>query len=310
MKTLVYGAGVLGSLYAAVLKNAGKEVTLLARGKRLEELKEHGLIIENLLEEKTINTKIDLIENKLSEKDDFDLILVVMQKNHVQSILPDLAKYSTNATVVILGNNGTGIEEYKDILDAQRIILGFPGAAGKRDGYVMRVVFDSEKSNITMGELSGEVTPRIQKIKKFLESAKIPVKLSENIDAWLKVHIALISPLANVYFYLKNQNKTMAEAPQGVEMATNAIIEGVKVLKKLGYPILPKKFRLILLFPRKLKKIIGDLHKGKWYDVALKSHAEYAKTEMRRIADEFQVLVKKAGISTPNINQLYEFAPN
>ena len=78
----------------------------------------------------------------------------------------------------------------------------------------------------------------------------------------------------------------------------------------MKYPILPKKFRLILLFPKKLKKIIGNLHKGKWYDIALKGHAEYAKTEMRRISDEFQVLVKKAGIPTPNINKLHEYAPN
>jgi len=310
MRTLVYGAGVLGSLYAAILKKAGKDVSLLARGKRLEELKEHGLIIENLLEKRLISTKIDLVDSRLSDEHNFDLILVVMQKTQVQSILPDLSKYSKDATVVILGNNGTGIEEYKDILNPNRIILGFPSAGGKREGHVMRVVFDSKKSSITMGEMSGKVTDRITKIQSFLEGAGIPVKLSKNIDAWLKVHIALVSPLANVYFYLKQQGKSMSDSPEGLEMATNAIIEGVKVLKKLKYPILPKKFRLMLLFPKKLKKIIGNLHKGKWYDIALKGHAEYAREEMRRIADEFQNLVKQANIPTPNINKLYEYAPN
>ena len=309
MRTLVYGAGVLGSLYAAILKKAGKEVSILARGKRLEELKQHGLIVENLLEERTISTPIDLVDSRLSEEHDYDLILVVMQKTQVESILPDLSKFSKNATVVILGNNGTGNEEYKEKLDPKRIILGFPSAGGKRDGHIMRVVFDSKKSSIIIGETSGKVTERIKKIQSFLEEAGIPVKLSKNIDAWLKVHIALVSPLANVYFYLKEQGKSMSESPEALDMVTSAIIESVKVLKKLGYPILPKKFRLILLFPKKLKKIIGNLHKGKWYDIALKGHAEYAQTEMRRIADEFQVLVKKSGISTPNIDKLYEYAP-
>ncbi|MBN2157460.1 MAG: NAD-binding protein [Candidatus Lokiarchaeota archaeon] len=78
MKTLVYGAGVLGSLYAAVLKLSGKDVTLLARGKRLEELRDHGLVIENLITEKTIQTKIDLIDSKLTENNNFDLILVII----------------------------------------------------------------------------------------------------------------------------------------------------------------------------------------------------------------------------------------
>jgi 2-dehydropantoate 2-reductase len=309
MKTLVVGAGVLGSLYASVLKLAEKDVSLLARGKRLQELKEHGLIVENLLEEKTYRCKIDLVEEKLSEHRDYDLILVVMQKNHVATILPDLAKYTTGV-VVILGNNGTGWEQYKEFIDPNRIILGFPGAAGKRDGYKMKVVFDSSKSNITIGEMSGKVTNRLEKIGTFLRSAGIPVKFSKNIDAWLKTHIALVSPLANVYYYLKSQERSLSESPEGLDLATNAILEGVKVLKKLNYSILPKKFKLITIFPKKLKKILAKLHHGKWYDIALKGHAEYAKKEMRRISDEFQVLVKKSGINTPAINKLHEYAPN
>lgn len=309
MKTLIYGAGVIGSLYASVLKQNGKNVTLLARGKRLEELKEHGLIVENLLEKKTYNTKIDLVENRLSEQDDFDLILVIMQKNHVDAILPDLAKYSTNAIVVILGNNGTGWDEYKDKLDPKRIILGFGGVAGKRDGHIMQTIFDSEKSNMTIGEASGEVTPRLEKIKEFLGSGGIPVKFSENIDAWLKMHIALVSPLANAYFKSKSEGKSMTES-NSLDLAVKAILEGAQVLKELKIPILPKKFRLILFVPRLLKKKLVQMYNGKWFDIALKGHAEYAKVEMKRISDEFQILVKKSGLKAIAINELHKYAPN
>jgi hypothetical protein len=38
-KILVFGAGPIGSFFAARLQEAGKDVTLLARGKRLEDLK-------------------------------------------------------------------------------------------------------------------------------------------------------------------------------------------------------------------------------------------------------------------------------
>ncbi len=40
MKILFYGAGVLGSLYAARLQESGQEVSILARGQRLAQ---HGL---------------------------------------------------------------------------------------------------------------------------------------------------------------------------------------------------------------------------------------------------------------------------
>ena len=40
MKILVYGAGTIGSLYAAKLKDAGHDVTILARGRRLHEIRD------------------------------------------------------------------------------------------------------------------------------------------------------------------------------------------------------------------------------------------------------------------------------
>lgn len=46
-RILVYGAGVLGSLYAARLAESGKDVTILARGQRLRELWEHGIVLED-----------------------------------------------------------------------------------------------------------------------------------------------------------------------------------------------------------------------------------------------------------------------
>jgi len=45
----VIGAGVNGSICAAGLSNAGINVTVLARGKRYEELRDEGIIFENLL---------------------------------------------------------------------------------------------------------------------------------------------------------------------------------------------------------------------------------------------------------------------
>lgn len=43
MKILIYGAGVLGAYVAYELKRVGHEVTILARGRRYEELKEKGV---------------------------------------------------------------------------------------------------------------------------------------------------------------------------------------------------------------------------------------------------------------------------
>jgi hypothetical protein len=43
---LFFGAGVLGSVYAARLHEAGVDVTVLARGRRLADIREHGIVLE------------------------------------------------------------------------------------------------------------------------------------------------------------------------------------------------------------------------------------------------------------------------
>ncbi len=44
MRVLIYGTGVIGSLYAVLLAEAGINVTVYARGKRLQSLLLKGLL--------------------------------------------------------------------------------------------------------------------------------------------------------------------------------------------------------------------------------------------------------------------------
>ena len=46
MQILVYGAGNIGSPCAAKLKESGNDVTILARGPRLQEIHEHGIVLQ------------------------------------------------------------------------------------------------------------------------------------------------------------------------------------------------------------------------------------------------------------------------
>ena len=49
MKILVYGAGVIGTLYAARLRQGGHLVTLLARNQRLADIRRYGLALEDIV---------------------------------------------------------------------------------------------------------------------------------------------------------------------------------------------------------------------------------------------------------------------
>ena len=44
-----YGAGNIGSLYAGLLKESGQDVSILARGKRLADIRDHGIRLANFV---------------------------------------------------------------------------------------------------------------------------------------------------------------------------------------------------------------------------------------------------------------------
>lgn len=49
MRVLIYGAGVIGSLYAALISEAGVDVSVYARGNRLKELQMYGLRYKKIM---------------------------------------------------------------------------------------------------------------------------------------------------------------------------------------------------------------------------------------------------------------------
>ena len=61
MKILVYGAGVLGCNLARNLFRAGKDVTLLARGKWAEEIRRNGLRIKDKFSLRTSVSRIPVV---------------------------------------------------------------------------------------------------------------------------------------------------------------------------------------------------------------------------------------------------------
>jgi len=89
-KILVFGAGVLGSIYAARFKQSGQDVTILARGQRFKEITVNGIELEDALSGRKNNVKLTVVE-KLEPDDIYDLIVVLVRKNQISDILPILS---------------------------------------------------------------------------------------------------------------------------------------------------------------------------------------------------------------------------
>jgi len=131
MRFLVIGAGNIGSLYAAKLAQSSQEVTVLARGERLVEIRRHGIELEHAVSGERTRTPLQVVD-RLDPVDAYDVVLVVLPKQRIAEVLPVLAANDRTPSVMFFGNNAAGPAAMTDALGHDRVLFGFPGAAGVR----------------------------------------------------------------------------------------------------------------------------------------------------------------------------------
>lgn len=307
MRVLVFGAGPLGSLFAARLKQGGLDVTLLARGRRLQDLKKHGVVLRNWNTEQEETIKVNLIE-KLQPGDVYDLILVVMRKNSALKILPILAA-NQSKQVLFLMNNAAGPNAFVEALGESRVLVGFPGAAGYRESHKVAYINaeEDQPAGVYIGEPHGGISERLKAVAAIIRRGRFlePI-IHEHMDAWSKCHVALLFPsLAPALYLCYTDNYRMARTRDALVLAWRAIKEGFQVLRKLGYPITPHIFRYFLLIPEPIMVfLLVRVLRNPKMEVAMVRHAEVIRDEVQQLNGEFLELVKESGIFTPTIQFL------
>ena len=304
MDILVVGAGVLGSLYAAKLHAAGHHVTVLARGERLAEIRQRGLRLIDETTGESLAAPVAVTDH-LGPADAYELVLVLVRKNQVASLLPMLAANRHTPNVLFMLNNAAGPREMLSALGRERVLFGFPGAGGQREQGVVRYRLVARVQPTLLGELDGRRTPRVERAAQALREAGFPVVVSDNIDAWLKTHVALVSPIANALYLAGGSNDRLARTPDGLLLMVRAVKEGLRVLRALAIPITPARYRLLAWLPEPLLlAVLRRAFDTPAAELVMARHANAARGEMRQLAAEFQSLVRAAGLPTPAIDAL------
>lgn len=307
MKLLVYGAGVLGSLYAAKLKEAGHDAAILARGKRLEEIKTNGLVLEDAARGTKTVTRIDVVE-ALNPDDAYDTVFVIVPKQQVGSVLPVLSANKSSKSIMFMLNNPSGLDEWAQAAGPARLLVGFPGAAGSRqDGIVRYRILPKLMQPTTIGEPQGTAGDRINALKGALQKAGFPTSVCTNMDAWLKYHVAWTSPMLNAIYVAGGNGPALAADRATMRLMIQAIREGFAVLKALGFPLTPSKLRVNWdLFPISAMLVSTPLiFKSKLFEDVAGGHARAALPEFKVLSDEFQVLARSTNLPTPAIDELH-----
>ena len=304
MKVLVYGAGNMGSLYAALLGRSGQDVTILARGRRLADIREHGIRLAPALGGAPTDVVVDVVE-RLGSDDAYDLVLVALPCHEVANVLPMLRANRRTPSVMFFGNNAAGPAAMVEALGRDRVLLGFPGAAAVRhEGRLRYLITSAREQSTTVGELDGSTSPRIRTIARAVEAAGLPTAICADMDAWLKTHVAEISPTACALYAAGTDTGRLARTRDAQVLMLRAIREGYRVLAVIGVPVTPGSHRIVTWIPEPVLLAIMRRRVTGAEARFTAGHAAGARAEMKVLAEDFHALVASSSLSTPALDRL------
>jgi 2-dehydropantoate 2-reductase len=310
MKILIYGAGPLGSLFAVRLIEAGHDVSLLARGQRLKDLQEHGIIIEDSVTGVQEQTPVNTVEALLPD-DDYELVMVVMRKNQALQILPTLSANKVVPTFLFMMNDMAGPGLKFKALGSSRLMRGFPLPGGMRDGPVVRIVPDIENRpwEIPIGEVDGRITARTRRVAAVLESMRgFKVDIRNDMDAWLKYHVALVVPLASAFYAAGGEKDRFLRTRDALILGIRAQKEALRALRKVGVKPTPAAVRAIEVLPEPIALPIVRWFFGiEFLEASLVSHAQAAADEMGHLMVEMLAFFEERAVETPTLKTLYKY---
>jgi 2-dehydropantoate 2-reductase len=246
VKLLVYGAGVLGSLYSVRLHEAGHDVSLLARGERLTALREHGVLLAEGDSPATRRVPVPVVERPAGG---YDLTAVFVRTHQVDAVLESIA--GLDGDVLFMVNWAGGPKPLGAVIGHERVLLGFPTTGGTMDGEVVRyraTTLVTRLLPMPIGEPDGRTTPRLAHIVRTFRSAGINAKAEPQMDAWLKTHAAFEAPLG--------QAVHAAGGPEALAGDTDAIRDMIRLMRQnlAAMPMrpVPRGFAVLRTLPEGL----------------------------------------------------------
>lgn len=287
-RILIFGAGVIGSVYALRFAQYGLDVTILARGKRLGALKRNGLRYNDNGTVKQISIKT--IE-KLDNKDIYDFVFVPIRYDQIESALTTI-KNNQSKTIVTLTNT-IGYDTWLELV-GDRLLPGFPGAGGDIKDDVLYAQFGSEKHQGTLfGEINGMKTERVKELAKIFKSVELNYEIQKDIQAFHISHVA--TAIANKHFYTNDGvvDIDTAGSERTLRKIASDIKQNIHQIEKSGIPVIPPETKVMGELPESdiISRYRQMLSNDFIIDVMLGDHAINQKAEIMLLDKVFHKML-------------------
>lgn len=201
MKYLIIGAGGTGGSIGAYMTEAGKDVTLIARGEHLRNIQEQGLTMETTEKGNYTVKPVKAVDMEHYDEQP-DIIFVCVKGYSLDDTVSFIKRVAKESTIVIpiLNIYGTG-SKLQEKLPHLLVTDGCIYIAGEikepgtiwLNGNIFRVVFGVRNPQ--------ELRPELFEVAKDLKDSGIDGVLSDNIRRDALQKFAYVSPMAACGLY-------------------------------------------------------------------------------------------------------------
>jgi 2-dehydropantoate 2-reductase len=187
VKTVIVGAGALGSVLGGYFAQAGAEVTLLAREAHAEAIRRNGLRIGGRRGEQIVRNLTATSEP--AEVTSADLLILGVKSYDTAETLASLKHLCGKVGAAISVQNGGGKDEALAEAFGRQVVVGaatLVGAAMPESGRVIH----TNDGWTWIGELDGRTTPRVEQMAELFRNVQLPVEVRSDIRTaiWCKLN--------------------------------------------------------------------------------------------------------------------------
>jgi 2-dehydropantoate 2-reductase len=171
MKIAVIGVGAMGSVYAALLADAGNDVWAIDTwADHLDAIGQNGLRVEGASGDRTITT-VHAVSD-VTEAGECDLYIIATKASGVEAAARAIAPVMGKQSLVLTIQNGLGSgERIAQFMPTGNVLLGVAdgfGASMKGPGHAHH----NAMKLIRLGEMNGGLTERLVRVEDSLAESR------------------------------------------------------------------------------------------------------------------------------------------
>lgn len=233
MRILVAGAGATGGYFGARLAAAGRDVTFLVRAGRAAQIQEHGLRVHALDGELTVYP-VTVTAAELDAP--YGIVLLSVRSTGLEAALADIAPAVGPDTVIIPFLNGVA---HLDAMTARfgTAVLGGVARVSTMLGEDGAIRQFAPFADITLGELDGSSTPRVEQAHRELSGAGFEVTVSPSIVTAMWAKWAFITSLGAMTCLMRAPVGDIVAVPGGEGLGPSLLAEAAAVCAAAGNPL-------------------------------------------------------------------------